>query len=190
MVDPFENGDPSLTLDEYDIVDGDRPSIGQRVPDLYNPKPHADPNDILRERPEHRMVLHLKMAGNSNQEIAEIMGYSYGHVAKITRQKWFLKAFATIAAENGKDALDELFKSEGLNSVHTLIEIRDDPNAKHADRRLSAEHLLDRFLGKPTQKSESNVNYYKSPTELGDAASETEAEIKKLEKELSLGGTN
>lgn len=106
---------------------------------------------IKSERPEHRIILYLKAQGLSNQDIATKTGYGYQWVCQIVRQPWFRKAFVDMVEDAGKDATEEFLKGETLNSLHVLVEVRDNPNAKDAARVAAANAVLDRALGKPTQ---------------------------------------
>lgn len=106
---------------------------------------------VLKERPEHRIMLYLKAQGLSNQEIAGKTGYGYQWVCQVVRQPWFRKAFVELVEDAGKDATEEFLRGEVLNSLTTLVEIRDNPEAKEASRVAAANAVLDRALGKPTQ---------------------------------------
>tara|TARA_R110000868_G_scaffold160977_7_gene390835 strand:+ start:977 stop:1516 length:540 start_codon:yes stop_codon:yes gene_type:complete len=106
---------------------------------------------VLKERPEHRIMLYLKAQGLSNQEIADKCGYGYQWVCQIVRQPWFRKAFVELVEEAGKDATEEFLRGEVLNSLNTLVDIRDDTKSKEASRVAAANAILDRALGKPTQ---------------------------------------
>lgn len=157
---------------------GGKPLAGDMAPNLA----------ILKERPEHRMMLYLKSQGMSNQEIGDKMGYGYQWVCQITRQPWFRKAFVELVEEAGKDSTTEFLKGETLNSLHTLVEIRDNPAAKDAARVAAANAVLDRALGKPTQ----HIKTERLPT--ADAAkSDMEATERELaairERQVAMGLT-
>lgn len=106
---------------------------------------------VLHEKPEHRMMLILKGQGCSNQEIAKQLGYGYNWVCQVVRQPWFKRAFIEMAANAGKDKVEALLDSEKLNSLDTLIEVRDDTKAKGSERVAAANAILDRAFGKPVQ---------------------------------------
>jgi hypothetical protein len=110
----------------------------------------GDPNlAILRERPEHRLMLYLKAAGHSNADIAKMTGYSYNHVCQIVRQPWFREAFVELAHEEGVSVVDAFLQGEVIDSLEVLKSVRDDPEAKDSDRITACREFLDRALGKP-----------------------------------------
>lgn len=113
----------------------------------YNPPNFA----IAEEKPEHRMVVILKLQGRSLRDIAQITGISYNWVAQIVRQPWAAKYMTEEIQRMGRDSLHELLATSALDSVHTLIDMRDNPKAKPAERITAANSILNRFLGNPTQ---------------------------------------
>lgn len=141
---------------------------------LSNDKP---PNlTILHERPEHRIMVYLKGQGLSNKEIADRCGYGYQWVCQIVRQPWFRKAFLAEVKAAGAPAVETFLKGEVLNSIVTLVEIRDDTKAKEATRVAAANAILDRALGRPMQ----HIKTEQMPTN-----TDAQQEMEKLEKELS-----
>lgn len=141
---------------------------------LSNDKP---PNlTILHERPEHRIMVYLKAQGLSNKEIADRCGYGYQWVCQIVRQPWFRQAFLEETKSAGRDAVETFLKGETMNSIVTLVEIRDDTEAKEATRVAAANAILDRALGRPTQHIK---------TEHMPSNTDAQQEMEKLEQELS-----
>lgn len=140
---------------------------------LCNDKP---PNlTILHERPEHRLIVYLKAQGMSNKEIAAKTGYGYQWVCQIIRQPAFRKAFLEETKIAGRDAVKSFLAGEVLNSVVTLVEIRDDVEAKEATRVAAANAILDRALGRPMQHIQ---------TETVATNTDAQVEMEKLEQEL------
>jgi hypothetical protein len=131
---------------------------------------------IEKERPEHRLMLYLKAQGKTNQEIAKMMGYSYGWVCQVVRQPWFRKAFIETCEVAGLDSVTQFLEGEVMTSLETLVELRDS-GEKEQTRLTAANSLLDRFLGKPTVKVETE-NVSKN---LDDATKEVET----LEQEVA-----
>lgn len=121
---------------------------------------------ILDEKPEHRFILHLKAEGFSNKEVAEKMGYTQAWVSQITRQPWFRLQLVQVMREAGVDQIQQVLKANALDSVFTLVEIRDDPQAPKAVRKSAADSLLDRYLGKATQKFADESSQTPSTEEL------------------------
>lgn len=135
---------------------------------------------ILKEKPEHRIVIYLKAQGLSNKEIARRIGYQESWVAQILRQPWARARLVKEIGEQGRDAIASLLQGTVEDSLFTLIDIRDSKDAKAADRVAAANSLLDRFLGKPTQRVETKTE------ELGrvEDVAKLESEITLLEKEI------
>ena len=116
-----------------------------------------DPNRvILHERPEHRMVLFMKAQMLSNREIARELDLTEGSVSQITRQPWFRHALARRMEDAGGDILRKTLEGVALDCVYNLITIANgqQEGAKVADIRAANDSLLDRFLGKATQRVE------------------------------------
>ncbi len=106
---------------------------------------------ILDEKPEHRLIVYLKAQGHSNKEIADRTGYTQPWISQLTRQPWFRLRLVQELKEAGQDAIDAVLKSSALDSVFTLIDLRDDNAAPKAVRAACANSILDRFRGKPVQ---------------------------------------
>lgn len=116
---------------------------------------------VQREKPEHRIVIFLKAQGLANREIAQRTGYTEPWISQVLRQPWARERLVAEMREAGRDAVQELIKASAEDSVFTLISLRDDPKAPASVRAAASNSLLDRYLGKPTQKVEShntNVN--------------------------------
>lgn len=113
----------------------------------------TDPNlAILDEKPEHRLIVYLKGKGLSNKEVSNKTGYTQAWVSQITRQPWFRLRLVQELREAGVDQIQQVLKANALDSIFTLVDIRDDPQAPKAVRKSAADSLLDRYLGKATQK--------------------------------------
>lgn len=121
---------------------------------------------IVNEKAEHRIIVYLKAQGLSNKEVAEKTGYTQPWVSQISRQPWFRLRLVQELKEAGVDAVQTVLKAAALDSVFTLIDIRDDPTAPKAVRSQNADRLLDRFLGKPTQKIEGEGHRLPSSPEI------------------------
>lgn len=149
---------------------------------LHNDRP---PNlGIVHEKPEHRVIVYMKAQGLSNTEVAERTGYGIAWVGQICRQPWFRLQLVNELREAGVDQIHSVLKASALDSVWTLIDIRDDKEAPKAVRKACSDSLLDRYLGKATQRIESdNVPPPPANSELG----KLDAEIKRLESQLNDG---
>jgi hypothetical protein len=113
----------------------------------------------LHETAVHRRIAMLKVEGFSNREIAEQIGWSDDSVSKTTNQPWFQDMMIREFRTEGRQVAEDLIRLEVLPSIRRLVEIRDDPDTKASVKATVAMNLIDRFLGKPTQRVESvNMN--------------------------------
>jgi len=134
---------------------------------------------IIREKMEHRLIVYLKSQGLSNREVAERTGYSEQWVSQITRQPWFRLRLVHELKEAGLDKVAELLRSSALDSVWTLIDLRDDSNAPKAVRRACADSLLDRFLGRATVKVQTEDRTPSTPE-----IEQVDDELRQIESQL------
>jgi hypothetical protein len=143
---------------------------------------------IIHEKPEHRLIVYLKARGLSNKEVSEKTGYSQAWVCQICRQPWFRLRLVQELREAGLNKVAKLLESSALDSIFTILEIRDDPTAPKAVRRACADSLLDRFLGKPTVHVEHDNPRMPSSPELAAVDSELSQIDKQLKEPSSTGG--
>lgn len=143
---------------------------------FYNSK---DPNlAILHENPRHRLVVMLKAQGHSNRKIAGTVGLSESWVSQILRQPWARQLLVRELREAGRDAIQDLLAGAAEDSVLTLIALRDTATEESV-RRGASNDLLDRFLGKPTQRVEQNAKV----TVTSETVEQLDAELAELEAE-------
>jgi rhamnose utilization protein RhaD (predicted bifunctional aldolase and dehydrogenase) len=111
------------------------------------------------------------------------MNVTQGSVRLWLQQPWFQERIHQLAEANGKKFdIVELFKTEAVNSLNVLVELRDSTKVAPASRIKSAVEILNRGYGTPTVVLR---------TEGGPARSEDPVlEAERLEKETShlLGG--
>lgn len=120
---------------------------------------------IAVEQPAHRIMVMLRAQGLSHREIADHTGYNEVAVGNILRQPWAKARLVQMLADAGKDPLVEMLRGEVMNSVFTLMEVRDNAGEKGATRVAAARELLDRSLGKSVQRTE-NINVNATPDDL------------------------
>ena len=160
------------------------PSLQEdRVPEpLFNDV--APQYDIKHEKPEHRLIVFLKAQGFSNREIATKLGLTSVMVGYTLKQPWARIRLLREIEESGRDGIHELLKGAAPDCVLTLIDIAACSNAKDSDRIAASQAVLDRFLGKPTQRVESvntNVNTTMQDVQrMQSELVEVEAELKRV----------
>ncbi len=136
---------------------------------------------IIEEKPWHRIVCYLVAQGLPKKEIAARVDKTEGWIGQLTRQPWFRLRLIQELKEAGLDAVQQVLKGSALDSIYTLVELRDDEQTPKAVRRAAADSLLDRFLGKATQKIELD----RKPLPSSEEISTLDKEIKQLENELN-----
>ncbi len=136
---------------------------------------------ILHEKPEHRLAVYLKAQGLSDKEICKRLDYTGPWFSELKNQPWFKLRLVQELKEAGRDALSETIKAAALDSIYTLIDIRDDPTAPKAVRKASADSLLDRYLGKPIQKVETKETRLPTSPEI----SAIDNELAEVDKQLN-----
>lgn len=171
----FENNTLGQSREGTDYYESDKALFGDRPPNLA----------IKHERPEHRLIVYLKASGMTNQEIATKTGYGYQWICQLVRQPWFRQRFIEECEASGRDAIHSFLEGEMIPSLETLVEIRDNERAKDASRVAASNSLLDRFLGKPTQKVETESTS-KGLDDARKSVDELEAQVAELRKQNGL----
>lgn len=107
------------------------------------------------DSPLIEIVATMLASGRTKREIAETTGKTYGTIARIAAQPVTKNRVQTLLRSAGQDGIKSFLASEVMGSLDTLVEIRDNPQARSTDRLSAANALLDRALGKPTQHIET-----------------------------------
>ena len=110
-----------------------------------------------REKPEHRLMLWLRLNGHNVKETATLTGYTPQSVSQVCKQPWFREAFCKLSTEMGKDIAQTLLEGEVVPTIHKLVELRDSAESE-AVRKAACDSILDRYLGKPTVKVEQKLS--------------------------------
>ena len=132
--------------------------------------------NLPKEQAWHRLAAFAFALGATCKDVAKQLDRSELAVQNLLRQPWFQKNVTALMAEYGSKDIMELLRAEQINSLCTIIEIRDDPKASKNTRALCAKDILDRTLGKPTQRVEVS----------SEAASlDPVAEVERLEAEVN-----
>lgn len=115
---------------------------------FHNQRPPQ--NDIQYEKPEHRIVLTLKMQSLDNREIAAKTGYSVQHVMNILRQPWAIEWMVKEAQKRGQNELELLLKGEAVKCIKKLVDLRD-AEVRPEVQLAATNSLMDRIFGKAAQ---------------------------------------
>lgn len=158
-----------------------------------------EPNlNIVKEKPEHRFIAILRAQGYSLKDIFVQMGgelddkgqpksgtgqYSYPWLSQINRQPWFTRQVTRMLEESGKDKISARLEAEAMNSVDEIVRLRDEAESEQV-RCKAAQDLLDRHLGKATQRVESKAEVTHAKVAEEDAA--IDRQIHELERQLGM----
>jgi hypothetical protein len=144
-------------------------------------------HEILTERPEHRIIVYLKAQGKSNTEISKITGYTKAWLTQVCAQPWFKLQLTNLLHEKGGDMVQNFLEGQVMNTLETLVEIRDNGD-KDATRLAAANAILDRAFGKPTQhiKTEAVADPTNAQTEMSSIEREL-AMVKEQQRALGIG---
>ena len=177
-----------LTTEEVQQrLDQLRPANGTRIAGEINGQLEGalfndgDPQYFLdKETPKHRKMIDMHIAGYTNKEISELIGCTPNHVSNVVRQPW---ARAYIVKETKKTVQEEMrdfLEGEVMPTLLVVRAVRDNPEARTADRLSASAQLLDRFLGKPVQPM---------TTEQVDPSKLSSEDLERMAKEI-VGGVS
>lgn len=122
--------------------------------------------EVSKEQPWHRAAAYMFARGSNIGEVARALDKAHTTVANALRLPWFQQNVMEIMAESGAKDILEMFRAEQFNSLVTLIELRDDDEKPAKVRLDAARDILDRALGKPTQRVEAVLpKQYLDPAE-------------------------
>lgn len=140
---------------------------------------HKPPEyELTEELPWHRTAAYLFACGTVTiNDVAEAIGVHRQTIRNLLRQGWFQERVTELMSRHGGKDIMELFRAEQFNSLVTMIEVRDDPNASKRDRLTSAINILDRTMGRPKQQ----IEHTGTPI-----SSNPVAEVAELEQRFSL----
>ena len=130
--------------------------------------------DLDHEQAWHRLAAYLFATGNTAKRVAVILQKSQPAVQNLLRQPWFQKMVTELMAQEGSKDIAKLFASQQYDSMCTLVEMRDDAEVPAAVRVSCAKDILDRAMGKPTQRVEMSHE---------TVSDDPVAEVERLEQE-------
>jgi len=117
----------------------------------------------------------------STKEVAEAVQHTEATVRNVLRQPWFQERVTKLMADNGGKDIMAMLKAEQFNSLVTLITLRDDAKAPPVVRANISQDILNRTLGKPIQRIETdNTMHSDDPV----------AEARRLKEELARSREN
>lgn len=105
--------------------------------------------EYARDNPRHKILVEYTAYGKSPEEIAQITSYAVGYVRAIQNSPLFKTEVAQAQLEIKQNTLKifaERLAEETLPSLETIVGIRDNPNARDADRVTAADKVIGRAL--------------------------------------------
>lgn len=105
---------------------------------------------IKHENVRHRLCIYMALAGHTNLEIAERVGYEPQYVSKVLRQPWARKRMISETRKEGME-LRERLATEGLKALNNLVVLANDVTKKQEVQLAANKELLERWLGKASQ---------------------------------------
>ena len=106
---------------------------------------------LQKETPRHRHVLHLKLQGYEDHQIAEIVGYHPGYIPQICRAPWAMEYMAKMQQKAFGQKVTAMLEDAVAPAVARLMVEMDNPKAKPSERINAADKILDRLFGKAAQ---------------------------------------
>lgn len=176
LTQPLEEILKSCSTIEPDQKAAERSSVNAvpKLPIEHDPEPQVrtlfrvkeSATQIQREKPEHRVMIEMKLNGVSVPEIARRLNFCVQTVNTVLRQPWAREYMTQRIKNASPEMLTKMFANAAAESVYTLIDLRDDETCPPAVRKACASDLIDRYLGKPTQRLETTKL---DPSKLSDA---------------------
>ncbi len=125
--------------------------VNAALPDAF----HGDIDcriSLAKEKPAHRLVVYMTVAGKSIKEIADELGMSPAHVSTIIRQPWARTLMQSELKTAGRDELKTLLQGAATGALQTVISMATGEVPVRAETRFKAcQDVLDRCMGKATQ---------------------------------------
>ena|SRR2546430_3102215 len=134
--------------------------------------------EVRVEQPWHKAAAYLFATGQaSTKDVAEACNKTEPTVRNLLRQDWFQERVTSLMAANGGRDIISLLKGEQINSLVCMIDLRDDKATPAPVRSDICKNILDRTLGKPITRIESED---KTPH-----SDDPVAEARRLKEELA-----
>jgi hypothetical protein len=129
------------------------------------------------ENPKQRAAAYHFAKGMGVKEVAQACEVTPQCVTQWLKNPWFQERVTELLHAAGFNEVEALLKGEGINSYLTLVELRDDPQTPKHVRSDIAKDILNRVLGKPVQRVETDAT-----VRSGDPVEE----VRRLEEENAL----
>lgn len=140
--------------------------------------PHAADEHRAKEQPWHILAARCFAQGMTNVEVAGVCEVDRASIVHLLKNQWFQARIEQFMSEFSKDMNDRI-KAESFACITVLTELRDAKTTPPTVKANICFNLLDRHLGKATQR----VEVQGVPT-----SSDPVAECERLEREIAAHG--
>lgn len=152
---PSVMSDPAWRRKELNVVVNPDGSTGLH---RFGPFHDTATSGTKNEQPWHLMAAYMLNAGRTNSEIALAANVAPQTVSQLRAQRWFQERCAQIANKEGEEILGAI-KAEVLDSINTIVQLRDDPDVSARVRLSAAISIVEHGKGKPAQTIISDVTH-------------------------------
>jgi hypothetical protein len=112
----------------------------------------------------------------SSHEVAQACNVDVRTIRNLLRNDWFQERVTQLMAANGGRDIMSMFRAEQFRTLSVLLDLRDSKSTPAPVKYNVCRDILDRTLGKPVQRIESE-----DKTQSDDPV----AEARRLEEELA-----
>jgi hypothetical protein len=113
--------------------------------------------ELQEERPWHRIAAYFFATGATTiKQVADACEVNKDTMRNLLRQPWFQERVTKLLAENGGKDILSLLRSEQINCLIVMTQLRDDKNTPAAVKAGICRDILDRTLGKAIQRIETS----------------------------------
>lgn len=140
--------------------------------------------EIKHEKPEHKLIMFLRAKGQSQVEVSELTGYSLASISLLESQPWYQTQLAEEIHSAGREILESTLETYALPALQKLNKLAHGAKSETVQAG-ACVNILDRFLGKPLQKTE-NKNENKTTTDMVEDDREMLAKLRAEQERLEV----
>lgn len=128
-------------------------------------------------KPIHRLMAYAVACGRSRLDLTEDTGYPFEEIVKVTNGQKFQEVVGEFIQQQGEDQAQKRLESAVMDSIATLVKLRDNPTVKDVVRLQASIYILNRVKGTPSQFI---VTERRSSQDPQDELAEIEAQLHQL----------
>jgi predicted transcriptional regulator len=153
---PFSGPRPAKAVRVRMTLDKALDQLGQVERPLFVGKENGNVDERTNrkfEQPWNTAAITMRALGASVTDIAKDLGLTQAAVSSFLQTPWAQAQLRAKLEQSERSVLD-ILRSETIKNVETLVALRDDEKVSSNTRANIANSLLDRVLGKASQKIE------------------------------------